>query len=1154
MGHQKKSLNLIILGLLIISTALAAVLFIIGLFYPQFADNPSYRMVLYACGVIFIPNIVAFVLNRKNFYYSAAVILVSSLILLSLFADTPAKFLEGQNILLAIPIFLASILFFPSSSWIVFGIVAIGKFLIDGSSNYINSIEIVGVSAFVALIAWVTAYSRQRLERVLKTREGSHKLLFDSSSNPILIRKMDGTMIDANDAACAFLGYSFEEITKINAKTWYVSDEEWQRVSKEIMHQTANQSIYSVITTYIPKNGEKVRVNLTGTVLKRNGETIYQSIIQPLDSKEMEVELRASQTKYKTLIDSIDGVVWESDTHYQFTFVSAQAEKIFGYPVRDWINNPDFLVSHIHSEDKERVIAECIEMTRQKKDHELEYRMISASGQSIWVRDLVSIVIENGEVTGLRGILVDISARKEAEILRSQVQSMLQLQMDKMPIACIVWNTNYTVNSWNPMAEKIFGWTAAEAIGSTVEDLCLITDTDTPVINGIWDRLIHGDETANSENWNLTKDGNAVLCRWTNVPLNKDGVTYGALSMVEDITAQKIAEDDIKTSEHRYRSLFENMINGFAYCKMTETNGKLDFTYLSTNKAFEQLTGLKNVDGHNASEVIPGIQETDMELLEKYNEVSVTCEPIKLETFVHALQDWYEVSVYCPEPGYFVAVFDVVTQRKETENRIADLARFPEENPNPVERIRPDGTFLYSNEAAKHLMSDFASKNGKIPEENMPLIRKVWESGRPYETEMVIKDKTISLYIVPVQLANYINIYGKDVTNEKILTEKLNQSQKMEAIGRLAGGVAHDFNNLLTVIGGYADITIDKINSDSIDVEEIKNGIEQIRVASKRAGTVTAQLLSFARRQILQMKIVDLNASVVNSKKMLSNFIGEDIEIKTFLDENLGKIKADPSQIEQIILNMCINSKDAMPKGGIITIETTNKDIDEEYVKQHPGMLAGNYICLAISDTGHGMSKEVLSQIFEPFFTTKPKGKGTGLGLSMVYGIVKQSGGSIYCYSEAGKGTTFKIFLPRTAGEIPEEEKITPVDETAGTETILLVEDDATVRGLAKMFLVKAGYHILEATSGTDAIDVAKNNEGIHMLITDVIMPHMNGKELAVAISKIHPKIKILFISGYTDNTIVHQGILEDGVNFLQKPFSNKELLRKVRSVLDNGG
>ena len=311
MNSHKKSLNTIIIGILVISFVLAAVLGVMGLINSDLLHNPNYYYIFFACGIMFVPNIVSYFLNKRGFYYPAAIILIFSIMVAIFFSDAPSSVLASDNILLfSVPIFLSGILLFPSSSWIAVCIIAVPTFFLDKSVNHLNFIQIAALMFIIALITWITAWSRERLEKVLRTRERSHKMLFDSSSNPIIIRKPDGTVIDANDAASSFLGYAYEEITKMNAKSWYLSEDEWKKVSKEIAYQTVNQSTYEVLTTYVPKNGEKIRVNLTGNVLKRNGESLYQTIIKPLDSREMEQELHQSQIKYRTLIDSVDGIVW----------------------------------------------------------------------------------------------------------------------------------------------------------------------------------------------------------------------------------------------------------------------------------------------------------------------------------------------------------------------------------------------------------------------------------------------------------------------------------------------------------------------------------------------------------------------------------------------------------------------------------------------------------------------------------------------------------------------------------------------------------------------------------------------------------------------------------------------------------------------------
>jgi PAS domain S-box-containing protein len=382
------------------------------------------------------------------------------------------------------------------------------------------------------------------------------------------------------------------------------------------------------------------------------------------------------------------------------------------------------------------------------------------------------------------------------------------------------------------------------------------------------------------------------------------------------------------------------------------------------------------------------------------------------------------------------------------------------------------------------------------------------------------------------------------------LQEQLRQSQKMEAIGRLAGGIAHDFNNLLTVIKGYSQISLADLNEN----DPLRKNIEMIQKASERAADLTQQLLAFSRRQMMELKVLDLNALLKDMEKMLERIIGEDIELATLLAEDLGRTRTDSSQMEQAILNLAVNARDAMPSGGKLTIETANVELDEGHAAKHDGMAAGRYVMLAVRDTGLGMTAEVKEQIFDPFFTTKEQGKGTGLGLSMVYGIVKQSGGSISVYSEPGRGSVFRIYLPRVDEEVgPSVRRDDVKSMPRGDETVLLVEDESSVRALAATILRQQGYRVLEAPDGHRALLLAREHseEKIHLLATDVVMPQMGGKELADRLKGIRSDLKILYMSGYTDNAIVHHGALDPGIEFLQKPFSPFSLAWKVREVLD---
>ena len=383
----------------------------------------------------------------------------------------------------------------------------------------------------------------------------------------------------------------------------------------------------------------------------------------------------------------------------------------------------------------------------------------------------------------------------------------------------------------------------------------------------------------------------------------------------------------------------------------------------------------------------------------------------------------------------------------------------------------------------------------------------------------------------------------------KALEEQLRQSQKMEAIGRLAGGIAHDFNNLLTIIKGYSQLSLSELKED----HPLWENLEGIQKATNRATDLIRKILAFSRRQLMEMRVLDLNTLLMDLDKLLRRIIGEDIELVTVLAEDLGRVKVDPGQIEQVILNLAVNAKDAMLNGGKLTIETANGELDEAYGRSHIAVIPGRYVMLSVSDTGLGMSPEVRERIFEPFYTTKEKSKGTGLGLSTVYGIVKQSSGNIWVYSEPGQGTTFKIYLPQEEEPLEEiGEKVVKGELPRGNETVLVVEDEEEVRKLAVRILQKQGYKILEASQGNEALFICEQHEEpIHLLVTDVVMPGMSGRELSEHLISLHLETKILYMSGHTNSAIVHHGVLESGVNLLQKPFTPEALARKVREVLD---
>ena len=393
-----------------------------------------------------------------------------------------------------------------------------------------------------------------------------------------------------------------------------------------------------------------------------------------------------------------------------------------------------------------------------------------------------------------------------------------------------------------------------------------------------------------------------------------------------------------------------------------------------------------------------------------------------------------------------------------------------------------------------------------------------------------------------------LEIIAEDITERRVLEDQFRQAQKMEAVGRLAGGVAHDFNNLLMVIGGYAEVMLEQTAIQ----DPLHSKIEAIQQAAERASTLTRQLLAFSRKQLLELKVVDINSIVSDMERLLRPLIGEDIELvaKTALD--IGRARADAGQIEQVIMNLVVNAKDAMPNGGKLIIETANVDLDDAVRTEYRYIKPGPYVMISVTDNGQGMDKETQSRIFEPFFTTKEKGKGTGLGLSTVYGIIKQSGGYVFAQSELGRGTTFRIYLPRVeeAAHVPGHTRIKEA-ECGGCETVLLVEDEESVRQLVRETLEAKGYKVIEAEDGGSAMSISAAHPGvIDVLITDLVMPGMNGRELAKLMEASRPGIRVLYLSGYTEDAILHQGVLQGGSAFLQKPFTLQALSRKLREVL----
>jgi PAS domain S-box-containing protein len=627
----------------------------------------------------------------------------------------------------------------------------------------------------------------------------------------------------------------------------------------------------------------------------------------------------------------------------------------------------------------------------------------------------------------------------------------------------------------------------------------------------------------------------------------------------------------LRASEARYRSIFENAVEGIS--QTTPTGA-----FVAVNPALAHMLGYASAEemtAHvtNAKELYkhPEDRRTFRQMLEQHGTVTgfETCfvrrdgQPIWVSLNGRAVRD---------DTGA-VTVFDCtaedISARRQAEARLRKEKAFSdtllESLPGVVYLINVQGRLVRWNRATEEVTGYSASELADmaaldfVPDDEKAYLGKkletVFSEGRATaEGHIQSKDGRRTPFAfsgvrLQAEGETYCIGLGMDTSERKKLEEQLRQAQKMEAIGQLAGGVAHDFNNLLTVINGYSELLLGRCQAE----DPSRELLTQIKKAGERAAALTRQLLAFSRKQVLQPQVVHLNTLIEELTKMLRRLIDEDVVLNFIPAPDLGLVKIDPGQFEQVLMNLVVNARDAMPTGGQLTLETRNVELDSADVRQHPEVQAGHYAVLSVTDTGHGMDEATRSRIFEPFFTTKGLGKGTGLGLATVFGIVRQSGGHIQVYSEVGRGTTFKIYLPLgQEAALPSKTSPSRFEIPKGTETVLLVEDEDGVRSLATLVLRSCGYTVLEAKDGQEALAQAQRHSGpIHLVVTDVVMPRMSGRQLADQLAAARPDTKTLFVSGYTDEAVVRHGLLDGSMAFLQKPFSATLLACKIREVLD---
>jgi two-component system cell cycle sensor histidine kinase/response regulator CckA len=797
---------------------------------------------------------------------------------------------------------------------------------------------------------------------------------------------------------------------------------------------------------------------------------------------------------------------------------------------------------------------------------------------------------------------------RQPALTEAQLRAILDAALD----AVITMGADGRVTSWNPQAEAIFGWPAAEAVGVELADLVIPAALKEAHRRGLRAFLATGHGPILRRRLEIQavhRDGHEFPVELTVTPLRLNG-TWRFSAFIRDLTERKAAERTLVAQHSVTRILAESgdlEIAAPAILRtLCEALGWDVGALWVVDREAEQLRAVavwhapsvevREFEAQTRSSRFPpgiGLPGRIWATGEPAWIADVTQDtnfprarvaalgglhgafgfPITVGAEIVGVVECFIRTIRRPDNALLDMVASVGSQvgqfieRRRAEQQLrtkaAEYRLLFDANPAPMwvfdaETLR----ILAVNDAALrqygYSREEFLSLtilDIRPPEDRERLLQLRRDPSGPRRySELRHRKKDGTIIDVEVSADSLVFagrpariVLVQDVSHRKLLEEQLRQAQKMEAVGRLAGGIAHDFNNLLTVIGGHSELLLHEL-----DAEDTRRGdVLTIQEAGERAGELTRQLLAFSRKQVLEPQVLDLNGLLRDSERLLRRLLTENLELRIVLAPEIGRIRADPVQLRQVVLNLVVNARDAMPDGGLLTLETQNADIDAEYTARHGLVSAGRYVLLAVSDTGVGMDAETKGRIFEPFFTTKERGRGTGLGLATVYGIVQQSGGFIWVYSEPGRGATFKVYLPRVDAEVTAESERPVPESPRGSETIVLVEDDKQVRDLAERALERQGYTVRTAANAAEAMRLLESDAGpVHLLVTDVIMPGMNGRELAERLALFYPDLKVLYVSGYTDDVIVRHGMLGPDTSFLQKPFTPDALARKVSQVL----
>jgi two-component system, cell cycle sensor histidine kinase and response regulator CckA len=1030
---------------------------------------------------------------------------------------------------------------------------------------------------------------RKRADEALRTEKQRFQTLSEQAPFGMVMIDQDGTFKYMNPQFRELFGYDLTDVP--NGETWFRKAypnptyrhhviAQWM---KDLESFERGEKIPRIFTATC-KDGTKKIVNFISVQLERDEHLMTCEDIT--ERKQAEENLKESEEKYRLLVEeSIQGIVIAQGVPPRLVFANPAMTMILGYTFEELSSlSPKEIEALAHPEDRAFFFKNYKDRLEGKSvPPHYELRGIRKDGTVVWL-ELSSVRIEYKGQPAVQAAFLDITERKQAEESLRKSEERYRTILENIEDGYYEVDIAGNVTFCNDSFGRLFGYSKDEMMG--MNNRQYTDEENAQKLYQAFNKVYRTREPTKTFDLAVIRKDGTKLFGEVSVSLMMDtkGQPIGFRGIARDITKRKQAEEALRTEKQRFQALTENSPFGMV---MIDQDG----TFKYMNPKFRELFGYDLTDVPDGK---TWFKKAYPNSTYRHDVIEVWINDIKSfkpgekrsRIFTVTCKDGTEKTInFIPvqlETGENLMACEDITERKRAEEALKKSeVKFQELfNDAPVGYFEYDveGRIIDANrtelgmlgyareEMIGQLVWKFIVEEETARQQILEKLAGTKPPGRGVERTYRRKDGTT----LPVLIEDRIlrdsggRIIGirttiQDISGLKraeeemrVLEEQFRQSQKMEAVGRLGGGIAHDFNNLLTVIKGYSQLSL----LDLKESDPLWGNIQEIQKATQRATDLTRQLLAFSRRQILDLKVLDLNTLLRDLDKVLRRIIGEDIELVALLDGNLGRVKIDPGQIEQVIFNLAVNARDAMPSGGKLLIETTNVELDKEYANAHIGVVPGRYVKLSVSDTGIGMSQEVREKVFEPFFTTKDKSKGTGLGLSTVYGIVKQSGGNIWVYSEPGHGTTFKIYLPKVEEEL---DTLHGRDETEflprGSETVLLVEDEQEVRLLAHRLLSQQGYRVLEATNGKEALYVAQEQGGeeIHLLLTDVVMPQMGGKELADQLKIFRPDVKVLYTSGYTDDAIVHHGVLEPGTHFLQKPFSLKTLSHKVREVLDEG-